>query len=72
MKRNVEAIQKQVSEIKESTIRIEASLAEHMARTALNEARITSMERWTLGLLTGILMVVIGTGVSLTIKHFVP
>ena len=57
---DLQEIKQDVKEIKEVVIKNTVSLDMHMKRTELNERRIESMERWTLGLLTTALIAALG------------
>lgn len=60
-----EIIQVKVANIQVDTAKNTVSLEHHMQRTSLNEARIKYIENWILGILTSVLLVVLGVLVKL-------
>lgn len=64
MQEDIKAIRSDISEIKTVLAVNTESLKHHVRRTELSETRISKIETWTLGLLTAILLAVIGAVVK--------
>jgi hypothetical protein len=60
IKEDLKQIKSDVSEIKVTLAVNTKSLETHMVRTEISERRLEKLESWTLGLLTAILIGVIG------------
>jgi hypothetical protein len=60
VREDVKEIKKEVAEVGKTLIRNTVSLEIHEKRTTQAEERITNIERWQLGLLTAILLTVVG------------
>ena len=74
IKDDLKSIQKDLSSIRSDMCDIKrdvavntADLKSHMRRTDISEQRIAKMENWTLGLLTAILLAVIGAAAKVFI-----
>lgn len=59
VKQDLKEIKTDISDIKTILAVNTASLKHHMERTAANEARIGTLERWLIGLLTSVVVAVL-------------
>ena len=59
IKQDIKEIKSSVAQIHVMTAENTANLKQHMVRTELNENRIATIEKWTLGLLTSIVLAIL-------------
>lgn len=59
VKQDIKEIKTSVGHIHILTAENTVNLKQHMTRTELNEARIATIEKWTLGLLTSIVLAIL-------------